>query len=87
MVGVTGRTLHLNPGWDNPAGEWRVGTKLAYELFDPSLVSRLKGERRQATSEQQRGLVSAALNGVAHTCCPSYCATFLKDSMLLLICC
>merc|ERR1712166_580543 len=62
VVGVTGRTLHLNPGWDNPAGEWRVGTKLAYELFDPTLVSRLKGERRQATSEQQRGLVSAARN-------------------------
>lgn len=38
----TGASLHVNPSWKNPSGEWHVGYKLVYELFTGTLTSRLK---------------------------------------------
>ncbi|CAN0457776.1 unnamed protein product, partial [Ascophyllum nodosum] len=47
VKGLSGRTLRLNPKWENASGEWRIGIKRAYELFPKSLVTRVKAERRK----------------------------------------
>ena len=44
---VVNRTLRLNPAWNNPSGEWRIGMKRAYELFPKLLIDRVKAERRK----------------------------------------
>ena len=41
IVGLSGRTLIINPTWNNPSGEFHVGIKRAYELFPKPLVTRL----------------------------------------------
>ena len=42
VEGLTGRTLHIPDGWDNPSGEWHVGVKAAFELFPTSVKVRLQ---------------------------------------------
>lgn len=33
VQGLTGRTLKLNPAWQNPSDVWRLGVKHATELY------------------------------------------------------
>ncbi len=47
LPGLTGRTLKLDPNWNNPSGEYRRGHKRAYELFPSELVRRLKQTRKK----------------------------------------
>lgn len=42
ILGVSGRSLVVPDGWDNPSGEWHVGIKAAFELFPGNLRSRLQ---------------------------------------------
>jgi hypothetical protein len=41
IAGLSGRTLIIDPTWDNPSGEFHIGIKRAYELFPKSLITRL----------------------------------------------
>ncbi|CAG8479878.1 12439_t:CDS:10 [Acaulospora colombiana] len=50
--GLSGRSLIIDPKWNNTSGEFRVGIKRAYELFPRPLVSRLQKERRQQFEKQ-----------------------------------
>lgn len=59
-AGNTSRRLKINPIWENPTGEWRVGWKAAYELFPGGLKSRMKEERKKHWQEQQRQALTAA---------------------------
>jgi len=52
LQGLTGRTLKLNPAWNNPSGEWRLGVKRAFELFPGQLKGRVKEERNKAWTAQ-----------------------------------
>ncbi len=52
LEGLTGRTLKIDPAWENPSGEFRLGIKRAYDFFPESLISRLKRERREEFFEQ-----------------------------------
>ncbi|MCH8830735.1 MAG: S8 family serine peptidase, partial [Planctomycetes bacterium] len=54
IVGLTGRTLKLNPKWKNPTGEFRIGWKPASELFPRSLAARMKRERKRAFDRAHR---------------------------------
>ncbi|GAB2230834.1 hypothetical protein Droror1_Dr00015128 [Drosera rotundifolia] len=45
--GASGALLAVNPSWKNPSEEWHVGSKLVYEFFTNSLISRLKKERKK----------------------------------------
>lgn len=42
ITGLSGRDLILDPSWNCPSGEYRIGIKRAYELFPTELVSKLK---------------------------------------------
>eukprot|EP00897_Mesotaenium_endlicherianum_P001896 jgi/Mesen1/1734/ME000139S00973 len=65
LEGASGRKLKVNLAWENPTGEWRVGFKRVYELFDGSLVDRLKRERRRRWDAQHRPLVTEAIRQLA----------------------
>jgi hypothetical protein len=51
VTGLTGRTLQLNPAWENASGEWRLGIKRAYELYPKDLRSRVQAKRAKAFDE------------------------------------
>lgn len=55
---VSGRKLKINPSWNNPSGEWRVGSKHLYSFLPQSLVSRLKEEKKRQWEEQNRQAVA-----------------------------
>ncbi|KAJ3680504.1 hypothetical protein LUZ60_016782 [Juncus effusus] len=61
IVGASGAKLALNPSWNNPSQEWRVGCKLVYELFTETLISRLKKERKKKWDEVNQEAISEAL--------------------------
>ncbi|GAB4814120.1 hypothetical protein N2152v2_001166 [Parachlorella kessleri] len=65
IEGLTGRKLKLNPDWQNPSGDWRVGAKAAYELFPRPLKDRSKEERKKRWAEKQRGAVAEATAALA----------------------
>jgi len=57
ICGLSHRKLLLNPAWDNPNGEFRVGLKAAFELFPRELLRRVRAERASA----DRAALAAAL--------------------------
>lgn len=61
IEGLSGRKMRLNPGWANPSGDWRVGSKHAYTLFSRGLVDRIKEERRRQWDERQRVAIATAV--------------------------
>ena len=61
IEGLSGRKMRLNPGWNNPSGDWRVGSKHAYTLFSRGLVDRIKEERRKQWDEHQRVATATAV--------------------------
>ncbi|KAG0176962.1 tripeptidyl-peptidase II Tpp2 [Apophysomyces sp. BC1034] len=65
IQGLSGRKLILDPSWNCPSDEYRVGIKRAYELFPNELVSRLKSERRQVFEHKHSKLLSEAQTRVA----------------------
>ena len=56
LAGFADRKLKINPAWTNPSGNYHVGWKRAFEFFPPTLVSRLKRERRKIFDQQQTRL-------------------------------
>ena len=42
IQGLSGRSLVVPDGWNNPSGEWHIGIKAAFELFPGNLKSRLQ---------------------------------------------
>ena len=54
LDGLTGRTLTIPAGWNNPSGEFHIGQKRGFELFPSELVARLKDERRHRWDAAQR---------------------------------
>ncbi len=59
LEGLSGRMLTIDPDWNNPTGEYRIGLKRAYELYPGGLISRLKEKRREKWDERQRAAVTA----------------------------
>eukprot|EP00906_Rhabdomonas_costata_P003031 RCo004689 len=57
LQGLTGRVLTLG-NWTNPSGKFHVGKKRAYEFLAPSLVARLKAERKACFQQQQMSLLA-----------------------------
>nr|CAG8507230.1 5767_t:CDS:10 [Entrophospora candida] len=47
IQGLSGRTLIIDPDWNNPSDEFHIGMKRAIEMFPKPLVSRLQKERKQ----------------------------------------
>ena len=58
LAGLTGRSLKIGAGWNNPPGHYHVGLKRAYELYPAELVGRLVRKQREKWDEQQRVLVT-----------------------------
>lgn len=58
ITGLSGRTLKINPEWNNPTGAYHLGLKRAYEIYPSGLVSRLKAKRREKFDERQRAAVT-----------------------------
>ena len=54
ITGLSGRTLKLNPAWNNPTGKYHLGLKRAYEIYPGGLVGRLSAKRSEKWDEQQR---------------------------------
>jgi len=65
LTGLSDRPLKLDPGWNNPTGQYHVGLKRAYELYPGGLVARLKAKRRETWDEQQRAAVTALTRQLA----------------------
>ncbi|XP_078427505.1 tripeptidyl peptidase ii [Wolffia australiana] len=61
ITGKSGIRLKLNASWKNPSEEWHVGSKLVYELFTDTLVSRIKEERKKKWEEKNQEAISEAL--------------------------
>jgi len=59
LAGLSGRSLTIDPGWNNPSGEFHLGVKPAYELYPEDLVPRLKQKRGAKWAERQRAAVVA----------------------------
>jgi len=47
LTGLTGRKLKVPSDWNNPTGEYRLGTKSLYQLFPKQLIDRLQKDKRQ----------------------------------------
>jgi tripeptidyl-peptidase-2 len=62
--GASGATLVVNSSWKNPTGEWRVGSKLVYQLFTDDLTSRVKKERRKSWDEKNQEEIAKAVNNL-----------------------
>ncbi|KAJ8908206.1 hypothetical protein NDN08_008299 [Rhodosorus marinus] len=56
ITGLSGRTLTLGEKIRelNPSGKYHIGIKSAYELFPRNLITRIRRERRDKWTEQQR---------------------------------
>lgn len=57
---ASGRVLLVSPSWSNPTGEWRVGTKRAFDLWPQELVKRREAERKSAFDVSQAALLHEA---------------------------
>jgi len=60
-----GRPLKVNPAWENPSGDWRLGRMRAFSLFPRGLVAKMKGERAKKWDTMQRAAVTAATAALA----------------------
>ncbi len=60
LTGLTGRTLHPDPAWTNPTGEYRLGMKAGYEIFPGGLVGRLRREHRRDLADEQANALAEA---------------------------
>lgn len=65
FTGASGARLQVNLSWTNPTGQWRIGCKRLYEIFDDSLVKRVSGERRKSRTAKYRERLTEALRKLA----------------------
>ncbi|KAJ1719605.1 hypothetical protein LPJ53_005665, partial [Coemansia erecta] len=54
LVGDSGRVLRLNPKWNNPSGQWRVGSKWFYDIAPPSVKRDVQKERHELFKKQSK---------------------------------
>ncbi|CAG8455950.1 13834_t:CDS:10 [Funneliformis caledonium] len=66
IQGLSGRTLIIDPTWDNPSGEFHVGVKKAHELFPQKLISRLTKERRHKFESEHHKLLAEVQQKLAN---------------------
>lgn len=60
IVGLSGRTLRLNPAWSNPSGAWRIGAKRAFDVFAGPLKARVSARMKQDADKAIAEMVAAA---------------------------
>ena len=65
LIGDSGRMLQLNDGWNNPSGEWYVGSKFAYELYPKSLRKRVRAARKQQWARAHKECEMRAQSDIA----------------------
>lgn len=58
LTGRTGRMLTLPDGVVNPKGEYRLGQKVARELFGSEVMERIREQRRRAWDGEKRELAA-----------------------------
>lgn len=54
IINVDGRTIKINPSWNNPTSEYRVGIKRAYELYPKDLKERVREDRKKKFLSKHR---------------------------------
>merc|ERR1719317_1414666 len=57
ITGLTGRKLKVPSEWNNPTGEYRLGTKSLYQLFPKQLIDRLQKDKRQKLWEPKHSRI------------------------------
>jgi len=60
ITGRSGRTLHPDPSWTNPTGEFRIGLAAAFDLFPGEAMPRVRRERTRAFTERNRHALAKA---------------------------
>ncbi|KAL5005334.1 hypothetical protein ScPMuIL_018790 [Solemya velum] len=60
ITGLTGRTLKVPSGWQNPSGDYHVGVKCLFDLCPRLLKERLTRERREKWDPQHRQKLAEA---------------------------
>jgi len=54
VLGLTGRTLKIDPAWANEQGEVRLGWKAGFDFFPGDHIAQLKNTRQDDLNEKQR---------------------------------
>ncbi|KAJ2783388.1 hypothetical protein GGI15_002600 [Coemansia interrupta] len=54
LIGDSGRVLRLNPKWNNPSGQWRVGSKWFYDIAPPSVKQHVRKERQELFQKRSK---------------------------------
>lgn len=65
VEGLTGRTLKLDPQWENPTGKFHLGIKEAFDLFPSDALPRIQGERKKRFEATQLRLEAALQKQIA----------------------
>ncbi|RIB23882.1 subtilase family-domain-containing protein [Gigaspora rosea] len=65
IQGLTGRTLIIDPKWNNPSGEYHIGIKRLYELFPSELVNRLRKEHKKDFEKEHYRLQAEAQHNLS----------------------
>ncbi|KHJ99610.1 peptidase, S8/S53 family [Oesophagostomum dentatum] len=59
LIGLTGRTLKIPEGWQNPTNKWHIGIKPIYELYPKSLRKIVKDEWQKLTWDSAHQLAKS----------------------------
>ncbi|KAJ2721392.1 hypothetical protein GGI07_004003 [Coemansia sp. Benny D115] len=59
LQGPSGRTLRLNPKWCNPTGEWRIGSKLMYDIAPPEVKKSATADREELFKKRAQHLTDS----------------------------
>lgn len=65
IKGVSGRTLKLNPQWQNPTGEWRVGSKMLFDIVPSEVKRSVQSEREEHFRKRAQAISDSVSTKVA----------------------